>query len=397
MISPRVLRNPDGAEGAGGGGASVATATASQPSASSDSSSTSTPAPSNPMEQMAMSLAQMSGNPATGPGDNETAQGQTAEGENTAPKDEPVEDWAEEEAKFLTGKGLKDLKNLPKNEDTQRLLKMYRDAESGINQFSQSNANATTRLANIDSLLHAGDLQSLKDMGYDIPVETRTPDKMIQEVEHEYSSFAKQWESLLVDIDSRLGQEVPPALVEVLKSAAQRFKGHYQTKVDVFNKEMEMSQMEERVAKKYGLAKGDESKENRYKQLTDKATAHYTDLVQKAVAVGDLKGKEYLDYITKATEIGGPLNAVGVSLAKGFGSNPHTAEFLFKVGKGLHTLENMPSIISDERKKWEKEEALKSQSNGGVYGVSPASNPSNNGAPKASALDAAMMRYMGQK
>lgn len=388
----RILRNPEGAE-TGGGGASVATATASQPSASSDSSSPSTYTPSNPMEQMAMSL---SGNlSTTGPEGDEKAQGQTGEGENTAPETEPVEDWAEEEARFLMGKGLKDLKNLPKNEDSQRLLKMYRDAESGINQFSQSNANATTRLSTIDSLLHAGDLQSLKDMGYDIPVETRTPEKMIQEIDHEFNSFSSEWNEFLAAIDNRLGQDVPPALVEVLTTAANRFKNRFQTKADVYNKELEMAQVEERVAKKYGLSKGEEGKSTKYQQLTDKATAHYTDLVQKAVAVGDLEGSKYLDYITKATNIGGPLNAVGVTLAKGFGSNPHTAEFLFKVGKGLHTLENMPSIISSERKKWEKEEALKRQSNGGVHGISPSSNPSNNGAAKTSALSAAMQNYMG--
>lgn len=384
----KLLRHPEGSDGGGGGGEAAATQAPSSPASAVPQASTTS---DNPMERMAQSLEKIwnkdEGNPGLGPDTNEEGSKGSEEEGGTPPEETPA--WDEDDKKLLAEKGLDKLAH---SEEAKKLLKIYRDAEKGIHQFSQSNSNAIERLKTIDGALLNGDIKALKEMGYDIQVETRTPDKMIEEVHQDYNNLSKIWSDML----EQLGEQ-PPQVVEALKNAAYRLSAPYQAKADSYAKEQEALELESRIAKKLGVepAKGGRGAQI-YENLSKKAEANVTSLVQKELAAGDVNAENYWKEVKAATDFGGPLHALGINLPKAFGTNENTAQFFHEVGKALYIKKDLPNILASARKQWEKEAAMKRQGNGAPKGGSSGNSPSNDNKP-VSALSAMMRQFSGRK
>lgn len=265
--------------------------------------------------------------------------------------DEP-KGWTEDELKDLKARGLDTLPHTP---ETQKLEKSFREARAEMSRLASSNSNMVSRVTDLESALHSGDVKALQAMGYDLKVDQRTPDMMIQEIETQFNEVKDAIEPLYMQL-----KKDSPEVAELLKRAFGKVAGKYEARAAIITKEQENQALEQRVLEKAGVKP---STKNSYQKLSDQAEKNLTSITQQ-----DPEAGKYFQLLKDLTAKDGPLGALGVNIAKLYGTSPETAKMANQIGKGLYFERNMKTIVASERKKWEKDATKRAMTHGGNGG-----------------------------
>jgi hypothetical protein len=310
-------------------------------------------------------------------------QGTTAESEIEADPDaeqegaEPEQEWSKEELKTLEAMKAK----LPFSAESRTVLKSLRDTRAQLDRVSASNTNVISRNAALEAALHAGDAKALEGMGFDLKMDKRTPDMMIEEIESDFNHVKGALEPLYKKLlnDS-------PETARDLKAAFDKIAGKYETRAATIAQEQEWQKRESKILEKAGV-KSDAP--NNYAKLSEKAQSNLAALAQE-----DPESAKYFKFIESETKPGGGLHALGLNLARAYGTSLEAARTMNKMAKGLFFEQNMKSILADKRRAWEKDHTKRSQTQK-VSGDSAAPPATQNGIH--SKLAAGMSAYMGRR
>lgn len=286
--------------------------------------------------------------------------GETPEGEEQ--KGDDAKGWTEDELKDLKARGLD---KLPFSPETQKLEKSFREARAEKDRLATSNSNLVTRNTEIEAALHAGDVKALQGMGFDLKVDQRTPEKIIEEIETDFNSVKGAIEPLYNQLVAD-----NPEVAKALKKAFDQIARKYNDRAAVIAREQEKQSWQQEVLEKAGVKP--ETK-NSYKKLADQAQTNLTALTQQ-----DPEAGKYFKLLEAATAKGGALHALGINLARAYGSSPETAKQFHEIGKGLYFAQNQKQIIATEEKRWAKnrEKADLTRGGGGQQGSPAASSGS---------------------
>lgn len=289
-------------------------------------------------------------------------------------------EWSKEELKTLEAMKA----TLPFTPESRTVLKSLRDTRAQLDRVSASNTNAISRSQELEAALHAGDAKALQALGFDLKLDQRTPDKMIEELEGEFNVLADAMKPVLGEL-AKL--EDGGKALGMVKSAVQKVLNRYNDKAAVITREQERQSLKDEVLREAGVKK---DAPNSYKVLSDKAKSHLQALVQE-----DPKANENFKLLEKYTSHGGPLHALGITLARAYGTNMETARMANKLAAGLELIEgkrNVKAILTEDRRKQDKDRMKRAPTSkvGGDSGA-PASSGSGIHSRLASAM-AAMAR-----
>lgn len=277
----------------------------------------------------------------------------TAEPGDETPDEEQKGDepkgWTEDELKDLKARGLDTLPHTP---ETQKLEKSFREARAEMSRLASSNSNMVTRVSELESALHSGDVKALQAMGYDLKVDQRTPDMMIQEIETQFNEVKGAIEPLYLQM-----VKDNPEIAQQLKKSFDKIASKYNDRAAIIAKEQEKQAWQQETLEKAGVKP---STKNSYQKLSDQAEKNLTAIVQQ-----DPEAGKYFQLLKDLTAKDGPLGALGVNIAKLYGTSPETAKMANQIGKGLFFERNMKTIVAGERKKWEKDHAKRAMTHGG--------------------------------
>lgn len=308
----------------------------------------------------------------------------TAESEGETLSDDEQEGdnkkgWTEDELKDLKARGLD---KIPFTEETRKLENSFREARAEMSRLASSNANMVTRNADLEAALHSGDVKALQNMGFDLKVDQRTPDVMIQEIETQFNEVKGAIEPLYKELISE-----NPEIAHALKRSFDKIAGKYNERAAIIMKEQERQALKAEIYEETGHKP---STKNSYQKISDQAEKNLTALTQK-----DPEAGKYYNEIKDLTSNGGPLAALGINLATIYGKSPATAELANRLGKGLHFEKEMKNILATERKKWEKDYVKKSMTHGGNGGQPNHAN-SGSGNNSINRLRQGMQSMMGK-
>lgn len=290
---------------------------------------------------------------------------------------EPKEEWSKEELKTLEAMKA----NLPFSAESRTVLKSLRDTRAQLDRVSASNTNAISRTQSLEAALYAGDAKALQEMGFDLKLDQRTPDKMIEEIEADFTLVKGSLEPLYLEL-----KQSNPDTASKLKAAFDKIARTYNDRAAAIETEKEWQQRESKILEKAGVKREDP---NNYKKLSEKAQSNLAALAQE-----DPESAKYFKFIEDETKPGGGLHALGINLARGYGSSMEAARTMNRMAKGLFFEKNMKSIIADKRKAWEKDHEKRITTRR-VGGDSSAPAGSQNGTH--SKLAAGMSAYMGRR
>jgi hypothetical protein len=268
--------------------------------------------------------------------------GTTADGEGlTDPEGKGAENkWSPDDEAYLKAHGLE---GLAFDSEAAKLVKSSRELRSQFDRVSQSNSNQTEEVENMRRAAYAlanGDLESFqKTFGVDLMLDRRTPDDRIKEIETDSNEFKSVFQGLL----SRYTKAGDEAAAQVVVDAWNGLLGVLEGRAKVFQDEKTWKQREESWLAKAGKAP---NPKDAYKTLTDSAEKNLAMLAQE-----DKDAPLWFKAIEKETQNGGALRALNLDLAKIYGQNPNAARWFSKAAKALATLENMPKILADERRR----------------------------------------------
>lgn len=302
--------------------------------------------------------------------EDETAPGGEQEGDDS-------KGWNSEEQAELKAHGLDKLQF---GAEGRTLLKSFREARAEKDRLATSNANVITRNSQLEAALHAGDAKALQDMGFDLKLDQRTPDKMIEEIEVQFNGIKETFEPLIKQLAAE-----NPEVAGLIRAAAQKLLKGYNDKAAIIAQEQKWQERESKLLEKVGFKP--ETKDHLSK-LKGQAETHLTALTQL-----DPDAPKYFKELEAATKAGGPLHALGITLAKGYGLSKETAKIMNEIGKGLYFQRNMKTIVEGERKKWEKDRDKRAMTHGGG-GNHP--NPAPGTPSRAQGLSSAMRAHMGK-
>lgn len=306
----------------------------------------------------------------TATSEDETASGGEQEGDNN-------KGWNSEEQAELKAHGLE---KFPFGVEGRALLKSFREARAEKDRLATSNANVITRNSQLEAALHAGDAKALQDLGFDLKLDQRTPDKMIEEIEVQFNGIKETFEPLIKQLAAE-----NPDVAGLVRAAAQKVLKGYNDKAAIIAQEKQWQERENKLLEKVGFKP--ESKDH-YTKIKGQAESNLTALTQQ-----DPDAPKYFKELEAATRAGGALHALGISLAKGYGLSKETAKMMHEIGKGLYFQRNMKTIVEGERKKWEKDRDKRAMTHGGG-GNHP--NPAPGTPSRAQGLSSAMRAHMGK-
>ncbi len=309
------------------------------------------------------------------PGTTAKPEGETTPGEEQEGADK--DGWTEEEQAELKAHGLEKFQS---SAEAKQLLKSFREARAEKDRVAGSNSNLVTRMSQMEAALHAGDAKALQALGYDLKLDTRTPDQIIGEIEADFNGIKGTFEPLI----KQLAAESPEVAQLVLKATKKLLNG-LEAKAAVIEREKEKASWQQEVLEKAGVKP--ETK-NAYKTLADSAEKHLTALTQQDPDAG-----KYYKLLEKETAPGGALHAMGITLARGYGLSPQTAKMMHEIGKGLFFQQNMKSILEGERRKWDKDREKRAIT-GNPGGEHPA--PPSGTSDRTSRLRAGMRAMVGK-
>jgi hypothetical protein len=277
------------------------------------------------------------GNEAADPGTTADGEGLTgSEGKGAENK------WSPDEEAYLEAHGLK---GLAYTSEAAKLVKSSRELRSQFDRVSQSNTNQTEEVENMRRAAYAlanGDLESFqKTFGVDLMLDRRTPDDRIKEIETDSKEFKTAFEKLL----NRYSKEGNEAAAHAVVEAWQGLLGVLEGRAKVFEDEKTWKQREAEFLAKAGKAP---NPKDAYKSLSDAAEKNLAMLAQE-----DKDAPLYFKAIEKETQNGGALRALGLDLSRIYGQSPAAARWFSKAAKALATLDNMPKILADERRRAE--------------------------------------------
>jgi hypothetical protein len=278
----------------------------------------------------------------------------TAKPEDETATDEELEGddlkgWTEDELKDLKARGLD---SIPFTPETRKLEKSFRDARAEMSRLAASNTNMVTRVTDLEAALHSGDVKALQSMGYDLKVDQRTPDMMIQEIETQFNDVKSAIEPLYKELIND-----NPEIAQALKRSFDKIASKYNDRAAIIAKEQERQALKEEILQETGVKP---ATKNAYQKISDQAEKNLTALTQQ-----DPEAGKYFQIVKDLTEKDAPLGALGVNLAKLYGTSKQTAELANKIGKGLYFEREMKNIITGERKKWERDREKRSMTHGG--------------------------------
>lgn len=284
--------------------------------------------------------------------------GTTADGESlTGSEGKGAETkWSPDEEAYLKAHGLE---GLAYNSESAKLVKSSRELRSQFDRVSQSNSNQTEEVENMRRAAYAlanGDLDSFqKTFGVDLMLDRRTPDDRIKEIETDSTEFKAVFQDLL-NRYSKAGDE---ASAQAVVKAWTGLLGVLEGRAQVFQDEKKWKQRESEFLAKAGKAP---NPKDAYKSLSDAAEKNLAMLAQE-----DKDAPLWFKAIEKETQNGGALRALGLDLSRIYGQNPNAARWFSKAAKALATLENMPKILADERRRAEADFERK-RTQGGTRG-----------------------------
>ena len=270
--------------------------------------------------------------------------GTTADGEGLTGSEGKGADtkWSPDEEAYLKAHGLE---GLAFNSEAAKLVKSSRELRSQYDRVSQSNSNQTEEVENMRRAAYAlanGDLDSFqKTFGVDLMLDRRTPDDRIKEIETDSNEFKTVFQSLL----SRYSEAGDEAGAKAVVKAWNGLLGVLEGRAKVFEDEKTWKKRESEFLAKAGKAL---NPKDAYKSLSDAAEKNLAMLAQE-----DKDAPLYFKAIEKETQAGGALRALGLDLSRIYGQNPNAARWFSKAAKALATLENMPKILADERRRAE--------------------------------------------
>ncbi len=287
-------------------------------------------------------------------------QGTTADGEGlTDPEGKGAENkWSPDDEAYLKAHGLE---GIAFNSESAKLVKSSRELRAQFDRVSQSNSNQTEEVENMRRAAYAlanGDLDSFqKTFGVDLMLDRRTPDDRIKEIETDSTEFKSVFQDLLNQF-SKAGDE---GSAQVVIKAWNGLLGVLEGRAKVYQDEKTWKEREKDWLAKAG--KGPANPKDTYKALSDSAEKNLAMLAQE-----DKDAPLWFKAIEKETQNGGALRALNLDLAKIYGQNPNAARWFSKAAKALSTLENMPKILADERRRAEADYERK-RTQGGPRGT----------------------------
>ena len=286
--------------------------------------------------------------------------------------------WTEEEQAELKSHALEKLQH---SAEGRALLKSYREARAEKDRVAGSNSNLVTRMSQMEAALHAGDAKALQALGYDLKLDQRTPDQIIGEIEEQFNGIKNAFAPLIEQLKAE-----SPEVASAVTKAAQKVLNSLNDKATVITREQEKQAWQQEVLQKAGVKP---DTKNAYAKLSEAAERNLTALTQQ-----DPKAGEYYKLLEKETTPGGALNAMGITLAKGYGLSKQTADMMHQIGKGLFFAQNQKTILEGERRKWERdrEKRAVTSSPGGDHPTPPSGQKPSG----ASYLRAGMRQMMGQ-
>lgn len=236
---------------------------------------------------------------------------------------------------------------LPFSPEAAALLKTKQELQAEFSRVSGSNSNAIARNTQLEAALHSGDVKTLQEMGFDLQFDKRTTEDMTKELEVQFNEVKQPMEAAIAELRKAGMNEA----ADYVKQIVQGILNGYNQKASLIESEKAKKDEKANWAKEFGLtpktAKG-------YENLSKNAEANLTSLTQK-----DPDAPKYYAEIKEATKPGGPLHALGVNLARAYGTSPESAAFINDVAKGLFLSRNMPDILKTERARWAKDELAK--------------------------------------
>ena len=288
----------------------------------------------------------------------------TAKPEDETATDEELEGddskgWTEDELNDLKARGLD---KIPFTPETRKLEKSFRDARAEMSRLAASNTNMVTRVTDLEAALHSGDVKALQGMGFDLKVDQRTPDMMIQEIETQFNDVKGAIEPLYKELINE-----NPEIAQALKRSFDKIASKYNERAAIIAKEQEKQAWQQETLEKAGIKP---STKNAYQKISEQAEMNLTALTQQ-----DPEAGKYYQIVKGLTERDAPLGALGVNLAKLYGTSKQTAELANKIGKGLYFEREMKTIITNERKKWERDREKRAMTHGGA-GLQPSHSES---------------------
>lgn len=294
--------------------------------------------------------------------------------------------WSEDELKGLKDHGLDDM---PFHPSARKLMQSNRELRTKFDQVSASNANAITEAETIRQAIYAaaaGDAKVLQDtLGIDLKLNQRTHDDQLKEFGEYHGSQLQVLQEAINRFEGAGQMEIAQALLDV----GNKVLGFWDTKAKTVQTEKEWQDRETKLLQKVGKASDPQAK---YKELSQAAQTNLAKLTAE-----DPEAAKYYAAVEEATKPGGALRALGIDLAKAFGTNLQLARHFIEYGKAIHVLKNQTQIINTERKRWEADaERRKTQS--GTRGSSTGGSAGGRAAPNSSvtALASQMRAFMGQ-
>jgi len=272
------------------------------------------------------------------------------------------ETWSEDHQKVLEKF---DNKDLPFTEKNQKMVESYMDSEKRLTQSAQEVSDKNGMMAHMAKALQSGDVQTLQDlaktMGSELPIETRTDEDRIKEIEGEYNrsfdavapvrdNIQKSVQQILANPDSftvaQLAQHMEK-LGEALDSGLLNMQN------DATSKKSEIEQrklIDARVSKIAGISP--DKLNNPYENWSKRAENTFTTLRKV-----DPKADEAFDALKEIMGEKSSFEAAGIPMAKLFGFSEHLAQDAFRMGKGLALLKEFESGALKESlyKQWQKE------------------------------------------
>lgn len=295
--------------------------------------------------------------------------------------------WSEEEQATLKAHGLD---GMTFDEKARKLLSSNRELRSQFDRVSASNTNAIEAAENIRRAAYEaanGDAKALQDaLGIDLKLNTRGPDDILKELQSHHNDEKVIFQEAISELENAGHKD----LAEVLLNVGNRVLSRWNTKADIINTEKQWGEREKNILAKVGKAP---EKSDAYKGMSEKAQNNLA-----AIATQDPESAKYFKEIEEATKPGGALAAMGINLARAYGTNLATAKYFNEVGKGLYLSKNQAQILNDAKKKWETDYARKQQF-GGPKGQTTGGRSSGQRAmdPSISHLAGQMSAYMGRR
>jgi hypothetical protein len=264
-------------------------------------------------------------------------------------------EWSEDERKMLESKGWKDV---PYSESIKPIVKSYHEAEKRLSELGQSNGQAMGQLAEIATMLQAGDADGIrelaKSMGGDLSIERPIEDQ-VKEISSQYEATNQALEPVVNHImqyaNSIMGSNPDGAVllrdaVTLFSQGISNIRGSAESKIAEIQRKQDLRS---EITKITGVQFGNKSKAV-YDKMKQNALNATTTLRQT-----DKEADLYLKELETVFGDGSPFAAAGLPLARALGHSPVMAQKAFEIGKALYFMKNQEKIKTDLYKGWEKE------------------------------------------